>query len=308
MEHKVHLIVVGDAKSPDDFNLNGCDFYSLSRQHESGFSSSRLLPENHYSRKNIGYLAAIQQGTTVLTETDDDNYAADGFWNYRPGEIEAELYENCGWLNIYRFFSEQHVWPRGFPLSYISQPDNFISGKSHLCFCPIQQGLADINPDVDAVFRLVSPQPVVFEKRSEIAIGSGTWCPFNSQNTVWFPEAFPLLYLPSFCSFRMTDIWRSLVAQRICWENRWKILFHEPTVWQERNKHDLMCDFRDELPGYLNNAEIVERLAKLSLYAGPEHIAENMLLCYQIFIDMKLIDKKELVLMDAWFRDLCKLR
>ena len=47
----------------------------------------------------------------------------------------------------------------------------------------------------------------------------------------------------------MTDIWRSFVAQRIAWTNNWSVLFDEPTVWQERNEHDLMRDFRDEVPG-----------------------------------------------------------
>jgi hypothetical protein len=28
----------------------------------------------------------------------------------------------------------------------------------------------------------------------------------------------PLLYLPSHCCFRMTDIWRSFIAQRCLWE------------------------------------------------------------------------------------------
>ena len=54
---------------------------------------------------------------------------------------------------------------------------------------------------------------------------------------------YPLLYLPAYCSFRMTDIWRSFVAQRIAWENGWRLLFHGPTMEQERNVHDLMKDF-----------------------------------------------------------------
>ena len=76
--------------------------------------------------------------------------------------------------------------------------------------CPIQQGLADENPDVDAIYRLVLPLPVQFETGRRIALKRGVWSPFNSQNTAWWPDAFPLLYLPAYCSFRMTDIWRKL--------------------------------------------------------------------------------------------------
>lgn len=81
--------------------------------------------------------------------------------------------------------------------------------------CPIQQGLADNNPDVDAIYRLILPFPTIFRKGRKVALGNNSWSPFNSQNTTWWKKAFPLLYLPSYCSFRMTDIWRSFVAQRI---------------------------------------------------------------------------------------------
>ena len=137
---------------------------------------------------------------------------------------------------------------------------------------PIQQGLADLNPDVDAIYRLTQPLPVSFQKEPKrIALGHGSICPFNSQNTTWFREAFPLMYLPSYCSFRMTDIWRSFVAQRIAWTCGWNILFHEATVWQERNEHAIIKDFKDEISGYCNNREIMDRLMQLDLKERIEH-------------------------------------
>jgi hypothetical protein len=78
------------------------------------------------------------------------------------------------------------------------------------------------------------------------------------------------------------------------------ILFHDATVWQERNEHNLLADFKDELPGSLNNHLLVEKLESLTLRKGVEHIPENMLACYQVFIDMNLIDKIELDLIHAW--------
>ena len=62
---------------------------------------------------------------------------------------------------------------------------------------PIWQGLADRNPDIDAIYRLTQPLPVHFDKtKLRIALAEGSICPFNSQNTTWFREAFPLMYLP----------------------------------------------------------------------------------------------------------------
>jgi len=174
--------------------------------------------------------------------------------------------------------------------------------------CPIQQGLADENPDVDAVYRLTYPLPMNFEIKNKLALGKNAWSPFNSQNTYWFKEAFALMYLPSFCSFRMTDIWRSYVAQRISWECGWSVLYHEPTVWQERNAHNLMKDFEDEIPGYSNNFNICKELQALNLKSGQENIYDNLITCYQKLIDINVIGKEEMALLKTWISDISKLK
>jgi hypothetical protein len=149
--------------------------------------------------------------------------------------------------------------------------------------------------------------PIDFEDSKNVAIGNKTWCPFNSQNTTWFKEAFPLLYLPSFCSFRMTDIWRSFVAQRVGWTCGWHILFHSPTAYQERNAHDLLKDFEDEVPGYLGNSKICRELEALDLKEGREYIFENLVRCYEMMVAKKYIDRRELDLLDCWIKDLTEL-
>lgn len=302
--HNVRFILIGDRPSPTDFNLPGCDFWDLARQRSMPFALARLLPERHYGRKNLGYLLAISEGAELILESDDDNFPRDRFWEARSPEQHALEHSSTGWVNIYRHFSEEPVWPRGFPLEHLKDPtpEPLPAALRH---CPIQQGLADENPDVDAIYRLTGRLPMDFlDLEIPVALGSGSWCPFNSQNTTWFREAFPLLYLPSYCSFRMTDIWRSYVAIRICWENNWNILFHSATVWQERNAHDLMKDFNDELIGYLNNKEVCSRLQSLDLLPGTEHIAANMLLCYEEFIEMGLIQQEERPLLNAWLADI----
>jgi hypothetical protein len=141
-----------------------------------------------------------------------------------------------------------------------------------------------------------------------VALGEGAWSPFNSQSTAWFPKAYPLLYLPSYCSFRMTDIWRSFVAQRIAWENGWSVLYSSPDVVQDRNEHSLMRDFADEVPGYLHNRTIGDRLQALKLTAGPENIADNLLRCYEELVRLAVVDAKELPLVKAWAQDIAELR
>ncbi len=275
------FVVIGDVPSPADFQLEGCDFYGLDAQYETGFRFARACPVRHYEE----------------------------FWQERERRVSAPSLEGAGWVNVYRYFSEANIWPRGLPLERVRERvPSFEALSVKDLDCPIQQGLADENPDVDAVYRLVEELPQSFRRDRRVALGAGAWCPFNSQNTTWWADAFPLLYLPAYCSFRMTDIWRSFVAQRVAWEQGWGVLFHEPTVRQERNEHNLMRDFRDEVPGYLHNAAICEALAELNLEPGVEALGENLLVCYEKLVGMSLVGREELPLLSAWLEDLAAAR
>jgi hypothetical protein len=106
----------------------------------------------------------------------------------------------------------------------------------------------------------------------------------------------------------MTDIWRSFVAQRIAWENDWSILFESSTVWQDRNDHDLMRDFSDEVPGYLHNRKICDALQGVRLKSGTAAIGENLRICYEALVAGSFVKPEELDLVDAWLHDLAALK
>jgi hypothetical protein len=296
--------VIGDVPSPADFALDGCEFYGLAQQRATGFHLAELLPTRHYSRKNVGYLLAMRTRAAMLLETDDDNMPSREFWRSRESVQSVRGLSGSGWSNVYTYFSDVNIWPRGLPLDAIRTAlPEFEALPEAESDCPIQQGLADDNPDVDAIYRLVLPLPITFRKNRRVALGAGAWCPFNSQNTVWFPKAYPLLYLPSHCSFRMTDIWRSFVAQRIAWENDWSVLFQSADVSQERNEHSLMRDFVDEIPGYMHNRTIGERLEGLKLAAGQENIGDNLIRCYEELVRLGVVGAEEIALVKAWGKD-----
>ncbi len=296
--------VIGDSKSPSDFRLEGARYLDLAAQRASGFRFAELCPTRHYARKNIGYLAAMRDGAQVIVETDDDNIPGEGFWAPRSRQRSAALVKADGWVNAYAYFSDALIWPRGLPLDRVRDPAPTPSPADESYDCPIQQGLADENPDVDAIYRLLLPLPVSFAPGREVVLDRGAWCPFNSQNTTFWRDAFPLLYLPYHCSFRMTDIWRSFVAQRLMWENGWRLSFHSSTVHQDRNAHDLMRDFADEVPGYLNNERIRLALQDLSLLPGPGALAENLMRAYRALIALEVVGAEEQPLLAAWLDDL----
>jgi hypothetical protein len=249
---------------------------------------------------------ALQEGAEIIVETDDDNFPGGEFWESRSRNVFARIQNISGWSNVYRYFSDSNIWPRGFPLEEIHEPLHPIQ-DSGIVDSPIQQGLTDANPDVDAVYRLTMSLPQSFRKENPVALGKEVWCPFNSQNTTWWREVAHLMYLPSYCSFRMTDIWRSFVAQRIAWENRWTVTFHQATVCQHRNVHNLLCDFEEEIAGYLGNAKMVKILSGLSLKQGAIGIPDNLRTCYSALVGAGFFKQDEMVLLDAWLADLGKM-
>ena len=301
------LVVAGDRKGPASFDLPDCDFLSLAAQQASGFSLAGPLPVGHYARKNIGYLHAIQAGASCIYETDDDNEPLDS-WAPRCAELNGhrELTGGfSGWVNVYRHFSpDPAIWPRGFPLERLADPVPAPVPARQPRRAPIQQGLANLAPDVDAIWRLTQDRPFDFEQQPSVWLGPGQWCPFNTQTTWWWPVAYPLLYVPSHCPFRMCDIWKSFIAQRCLWAMGMGVVFHAPEVRQDRNPHDFLRDFKDEVPGYLQNARIASVLEEVRLSAGPASVADNLLTCYSALVRDGIFPAAELDLVQRWIADL----
>jgi hypothetical protein len=102
----------------------------------------------------------------------------------------------------------------------------------------------------------------------------------------------------------MTDIWRSFVAQRCLWELGHGLVFHAPEVVQERNPHDLLRDLADEVPGYLGNERLTQKLESLALQPGPGAVAGNLVRCYEGLVAGGFLPGDELPLVWAWVDDL----
>ena len=214
------FVVVGDRKSPPEWSHVGIKYFSIQAQEQLGFALAQALPENTYTRKMLGYLVAAQQGTEWIRETDDDNLPYEGFFAPPQGRIKAVTpATRSSWINIYSYFTDRFVWPRGFPLSIVGDSGTKPDGESEISveYPYLLQAVADGDPDVDAIYRLTAPNSsdITFMQKDPLALPHGTWTPFNSQATTWPRDLFPLMYLPVTCTFRMTDIWRSFVVQRL---------------------------------------------------------------------------------------------
>jgi hypothetical protein len=299
------ILAVADRKTPPAWCCQNVRLLSLDQQREFDSSYAKECPLDHYARKNIGYLKAIRDGARVIAETDDDNIPKENYLVSVNQSVKGRLIKKSGWENIYRHFTDERIWPRGFPLERINKSFQGVSPLTNesVFDCPIQQYLVDGDPDVDAIYRLTTNTDIKFRPNT-VVLSEGTFCPFNSQNTIWWPDAFVLLYLPGSVSFRITDIWRSFIAQICLYKAGKHLAFRQATMFQARNRHNLIKDFTDEISGYLNNAIIIELLNDTGLSDNPNRIGTNMRICYERLVEANIIPKEELHLVDLWLKDI----
>lgn len=307
------LVVAGDRKGPDSYDLPNTEFLSLGDQKRMSFALADLLPQDDYCRKNLAYLRAIELGADVIYETDDDNGPNEHWVGVRGLETQAQAVEKRKWINVFRIFNpDEPLWPRGFPLDRIRDESTWAHDPStavETFAAPIQQSMHDGSPDADAIWRLVMDRPVTYQRKPSLRLPPGSWAPFNSQSTWWFPQCYGMLYMPTmaYCPRRMPDIYRGWVAQRCLWELGHGLVFHASEVIQERNEHNLLVDFRDEVGGYLNVDRLIGELEDLQLASGEAAVLDNVRLCYERLCEKGLIDEAELPLVHAWLEDIAKL-
>jgi len=256
-----HVVVVGDRKSPTDWECEGATYLNLEDQysHPSLSPLSKAIPENTYVRKTVGYAYAIQNGATAIFETDDDNIpyndaesVVENALKLKNDYCNERLSSEAGWLNIYQRFGAQTCWPRGFPIEFVKHPGVVGQAGHDVKPWKVTQFLADGDPDVDAIYRMLELGAVYFARNQTYLLDEGTFCPFNSQATLWLPEAFPFLFLPVGVSDRVADILRGYIALACLWKINGTLAYSSPIVFQERNAHNLLNDFSEEVPLYLN--------------------------------------------------------
>jgi len=319
-------LVVADAKTPLAPWQNattGCLFLSLAEQAALDYRILQHLPENNYGRKNVGYLYAIQHGAREIYETDDDNQPAaraGGVAMHRTGEPVARLSGREAGMRVqnpYAFFGLPDLWPRGYPLRDVNRsreprlmgcPDDAPLAHAEMEF-PVQQGIVDLDADVDAIFRMTHAPYVGRIKfrtdRVPVSLARGTYCPYNTQNTLSRYKAFWGLFVPVTTTMRVCDIWRSYWVQRVLWDIGEELLFLPATAEQVRNPHDFQRDFIEELDLYTKVDDLIALLDQWNPTA--ETLFERLRDLGHRLADHAFWGRTDALLMDAWLDDLLRL-
>jgi hypothetical protein len=84
------------------------------------------------------------------------------------------------------------------------------------------------------------------------------------------------------------------------------VVFHQATVYQERNEHDLLKDFEQEVPGYLLNDKIRVLLDAIRL-GGGDDVAGNLVRCYEALVAGGVLPAGEMPIVRAWCNEVSRL-
>ena len=294
------IIIVWDRKWPINYvKHDKLIFLDIEEQYKLYPEFAKVIPEKHYARKNIWYYHAIKLWADFIAETDDDNIPYDFYPKFIDDkELKCNVIDGIWSVNIYKYFTKEHIWPRWLDLQSINKWLDGFNISEKIIKPYIQHSLEDKDPDVDAIYRLVLWKEIYFDKDKNIALWDAAWCPFNTQNTYWHKEAFPFLYIPHTVIWRACDIWKSYIAQKWIKELWGTVLFQSPTVYQERNEHNLQVDFNEEIVCYKEAWNLVKALDWMN-FEGM-FSSEIFVRIYKELIDRWYFDSIELDSVKKW--------
>jgi hypothetical protein len=334
------LVVAGDEKGPESYDIQNAKgtvvFLSRERQKEleKYLEFAKETPWNHFARKNIAYLYAIANGAHFIWDFDDDNIlypnetlsrytvnAANAFNSNRPHQTttilvpELQNSTECGVFNPYPFYrpSVIDIWPRGYPLDKINSAECQLRDRYCLREVPshrigIFQSVADKDPDVDAIYRLTRALPIHFKGAVEdhpVVVPPHTMSPMNAQASLFSRVAMWSLFLPTTVHGRVSDIWRSYIAQALAKQCDILTAFVGPHVTQERNSHTYLADLDAEQQLYERSGSLVNYLINEWEYDHPNPSFEGA--WERIFVDLYergVVDQKDVRLAQLWISSL----
>jgi hypothetical protein len=252
------LCVVGDHKTPPDYKITRGTYLSPEAQEKLDPKLSEAIGWNCIQRRNMGLLWAFRQGAERVAVVDDDNIPYPG-WGENlmvgcPTEV-TEYQTDLPAFDPVGATNHSHLWHRGYPLQLLPKRD--YKTKRPATITPdVQADFWNGDPDIDAICRMEHAPECDFD-RARFPMAANKPAPFNSQNTFLSGRLLPHYFLFPHIG-RMDDIWAAYYVQA----RGARVVFGAPSVYQQRNVHDLVKDMRAEYLGYENNLRLCEDLAK----------------------------------------------
>ncbi len=261
------LVVALDKKSKN-FKLKNSIVLTTEYQQKKWPKLSNLVGWNCIQRRNFAILECLSRGAKTIALIDDDNIPYSNWFkkicfdkkNYKANLVEtnSDVFDAIGYTNY------KSLWHRGFPLELIKNR-RYKKKKINYIKPDIQASFWNGDPDIDAICRLIYRPECKFDKKY-FPFYSNKISIFNSQNTIIKRKVFKDYFLFPHIG-RMDDIWASIYSTA----KKHKVVYEEPTVYQDRNVHNLIKDFKAEYIGYTNTLDLINDLKK-----NPENIKKYL--------------------------------
>jgi len=295
-------------------------YLSIKDQLKLSYDILKYISMNSYSRKNIGYLFAIEHGAKEIFEIDDNIMIKNSdYINYIFNKTLYERITLCKnnkgeMINPYSYFGLNNIWPRGFRLNSLNKDYNntYINlASSQINLKPlIYQGLINGESDIDSFFFLTRTEKnskidIFFPKNYPLIYLPGNFIPINSKNTKYLYDIFPALILPAFLNERLADIFRGYIMQCYAWRNNGTIIYINSNAFNFKNKS--LNDF------YLTDKDLYYKLEKLLTILNKEkdyktnNSTNFILYLIQKMIANEIFEKKDLKLYKAFIKDLSNI-
>ena len=297
---------MGDRKTPnacarvcEEVSNKGleCRFLDISWQDGWGKAHPefyREIPYNNETRRNIGYLCALEAGCERLISIDDDNFPTESDfigghsltgteWNGDQQDSDSGFHNVCSHLLM---SPSRHIYPRGYPFRLRGGSEDYtlsvIKDKEPVTV-GTTAGLWTGAPDVDATTWLNGHvESIDFHGPDRLVLGPETWSPINTQNTSVMRELIPAFFcIPmgyDVCGIRIErygDIWGGYFLQALTKGTKYRVCFGEPIVEHRRNAHDYIDDLRFEFWGMMLTDWLLEHL-KSAFDPSSENIVDRV--------------------------------
>ena len=252
------LVVVGDLKTPADYQLERGLYVSPAEQEKYDAELSRAIGWNCVERRNFGFLWAKDLGADIVAVVDDDNIPMDDWGRdlLVGSDVEVDYYEtDLPAFDPLGATNHPHLWHRGYPLQLLPRRD-YSRKTRRTVHVDIQADLWNGDPDIDAICRLQYAPHCEFDP-GRFPMASNKIGPLNSQNTFLSSDVLEDYFIFPNVG-RQQDIWAGYYVQA----RGFKAVYNKPSVVQVRNAHDLIFDMRLEYIGYENNLSLVEDISR----------------------------------------------
>lgn len=237
------------------------------------------IPYNNETRRNIGYLMAIEDGCEILILIDDDNFPTNDDFIGKHAIVGSDytgplIKENNRFHNIceyLKFEPVRSIYPRGYPFKLRDKRNDYINLESKKKIkIGINAGLWLEDPDIDATTWLNGKiKSKSYTGQEYHVLDQSTWTPINTQNTSVIRELVPAFFcipmgwdVPGGKIQRYGDIWGGYFLQAIIYGTKYHVSFGRPIVEHRRNPHDYLDDLRAEYWGMMLTDWMVNMLCE----------------------------------------------